>query len=121
MGTRVPFFDYLGIARRPVIVASEPDEIRERIEKQLAQISESYEQAAAAGRSRSGTSPKPVDGRPTAKAGAGTETWAPEPSAILISWPDIDRQLASASVLEELGLDDGGDRRPTPWRLAPSP
>ena len=91
---RVPFFDYLGIARRPVIVASEPDEIRERIEKQLTQISESYEQAAAAGRSRSGTSPKPLDGRPTAKAGAGTETWAPEPSAILISWPDIDRQLA---------------------------
>ena len=44
-GPRVPFFDYLGIARRPIIVASEPDEIRERIEKQLAQISESYEQA----------------------------------------------------------------------------
>ena len=113
---RVPFFDYLGIVRRPVIVASEPDEIRERIEKQLAQISESYEQATA-GRSRGGTSPKPLDGRPTAKAGAGTETWAPEPSAILISWPDIDRQLASASVLEELGLDDGGAAAD---RLAPS-
>ena len=44
---RVPFFDYLGIARRPIVVTSEPDEIRERIEKQLAQISESYEQATA--------------------------------------------------------------------------
>ena len=75
-GPRVPFFDYLGIARRPVIVASEPDEIRERIEKQLAQISESYEQATA-GRSRGGASPKPAGVFP-AKAGAGTETWAPE-------------------------------------------
>ena len=68
-GPRVPFFDYLGIVRRPIVVTSEPDEIRERIEKQLAQISESYEQAAAAGRSRSGTSPKPLDGRPTARGG----------------------------------------------------
>ena len=59
-GPRVPFFDYLGIARRAVVVVSEPDEIRERVEKQLAQISESYEQAAGAGRSRGGTSPKPA-------------------------------------------------------------
>ena len=113
----MPFFDYLGIARRPVIVASEPDEIRERIEKQLAQIAESYEQATA-GRSRGGASPKPAGVFP-AKAGAGTETWAPEPSAILISWPDIDRQLSSASVLEELGFDDGGAAA-DPWLLAPS-
>ncbi len=42
-GPRVPFFDYLGIARRPIVVSSEPDEIRERIEKQLGQIAESYE------------------------------------------------------------------------------
>ena len=92
----------------PSIVVSEPDEIRERIEKQLAQISESYEQATA-GRSRGGASPKPA-GVP-GEGGAGTETWAPKPSDILISWPDIERQLAGASVLEELGLDDAG-RRP---------
>ena len=89
-GPRVAFFDYLGIVRRPMIVASEPDEIRERIEKQLAQISESYEQATT-GRSSGGASPKPA-----------------APETILISWPDIDRQLASASILEELGLDDPG-------------
>ena len=40
----VPFFDYLGIARRAIVVASEPEEIRARVEKQLAQISASYEQ-----------------------------------------------------------------------------
>ncbi|MCU0856556.1 MAG: hypothetical protein MUF63_17235, partial [Rhodobacteraceae bacterium] len=68
-GPRVPVFDYLGIARRPVIVASEPDEIRERIEKQLTQISESYEQATT-GRSRGGASPKPPDSASAAKAGS---------------------------------------------------
>ena len=76
-GARVPFFEYLGIVRRPIVVASEPDEIRERIEKQLAQIFESYEQAAAAGRSRSGTSPKPAGVYP-AEAGALAGIPAPE-------------------------------------------
>jgi transcription-repair coupling factor (superfamily II helicase) len=97
---RVPFFDYLGIVRRPIVVTSEPDEIRERIDKQLAQISESYEQAAA-GRSHGGASPKPAGVYPA-------EAGVPSPESILISWPDIERQLSSASVLEELGLDDAG-------------
>jgi len=99
-GPRVPLFDYLGIARRPVFVASEPDEIRDRIEQQLAQISESYEQAAA-GKSRGGASPKPTGVYPA-------EAGIPAPESILISWPDIERQLAPAAVLEELGLDDAG-------------
>jgi transcription-repair coupling factor (superfamily II helicase) len=88
---RVPVFEYLGIARRPVIVASEPDEIRERIEKQLAQISESYEQAAAVPASRG--------------AVVGGARGLQPPGDILVSWPDIERHLSSAFVLEELGLD----------------
>ena len=115
-GPRVPCFDYLGIARRPVVVASEPDEIRERIEKQLAQVSESYEQAAA-GRSRGGASLEPAGAYP-AKAGV------PAPESMLISWPDIQRQLGNAAVLEELGLDDetGSTERPgSPEHPAPIP
>ena len=119
-GQLVPFFDYLGIARRAVVVASEPDEIRERIEKQLAQISESYEQASAAEGSRRGAgAPKPFDEPPMAKAAR------PAPAELLIGWPDIERQFATASVLEELGLDDVGGTaeqldNPPSTELAPS-
>jgi transcription-repair coupling factor (superfamily II helicase) len=79
-GPLVPVFEYLGAARRPILVASEPDEIRERIEKQLAQAAESYEYAK-----RTAT-PRP-------------------PGEILIGWPDIAPRLAGATILEELGLD----------------
>jgi len=59
-GPRVPFFDYLGTLRRPILVCSEPDEIQARIEKQLAQISESYEQVRSGGdlRSRGAEAPR---------------------------------------------------------------
>ena len=118
-GPRVPFFDYLGVTRRPVVVASEPDEIRDRIEKQLAQISESYEQAAG-GRPRGGATPKPVDGRPAAEAEASpkpagldpAKAGVPSPETILISWRDVERQFSAAAVLEELGLDDPGSSDP---------
>jgi transcription-repair coupling factor (superfamily II helicase) len=94
-GPLVAFFDYLGIARRPVLVASEPDEIRERIEKQLTQISESYEQTQTRG------------------------DRVPPPPEILISLPDVVRHLDSAFVLEELGLDSGTDLAPIAQPLAP--
>ena len=112
VGPLVPMFDYLGIARRPVVVASEPDEIRERVEKQLAQIAESYDQIAGALRnltdglslrSRGASAP-----RDRALAPRETSPSVPDPAEILIGWPEIERQLASAFVLEELGLDDPG-------------
>jgi transcription-repair coupling factor (superfamily II helicase) len=136
-GPLVPFFDYLGIARQPIVVVSEPDEIRERIEKQLAQVAVSYEQAAA-GRSRSGALPEPVGAYP-AKAEASpkpvgldpAKAGIPSPEAILIGWADIERQFAAAVALEELGLDDvtaeAGQREapespiPNPEPRAPSP
>ena len=40
-------FDYAGFARRPVFVASEYDELRDRAETWLLQVSESYEQRGA--------------------------------------------------------------------------
>ena len=100
-GARVPFFDYLGIGRRAVVVVSEPEEVRERIEKQLAQFAESYEQTQTRG------------------------DRVPPPAEILISLPDIDRQLGAAVALEELGLDDVGDAagqldNPPSTELAPS-
>ncbi len=108
VGARVPFFEYLGIRRRAVMVVSEPDEVRERIEKQLAQIAESHEQATTA-RSSGGASPKPARSYP---AKAGPETPVPAPADILLGWPDIDRQLIGAAVLEELGLDIPGSEDP---------
>ena len=63
-GPRVPVFEYLGIARRPILVSSEPDEIRERIGKQLTQVSESYDYAKRT------AALKPVSGGPLAEAGA---------------------------------------------------
>ena len=87
-GARVPFFDYLGIGRRAVVVVSEPDEVRERIEKQLAQIAESYEQTQTRG------------------------DRVPPPAEILISLHDIEHQLGAAVALEELGLDDPGSEDP---------
>ncbi len=83
-GPLVSFFDYLGIARRTILVCSEPDEIQARIDKQLAQISESYEQ---------------IRGRGDAAVVA--------PEEILLGWPEIEQHLALAAVLEELGLDSG--------------
>jgi len=87
-GPLVSFFDYLGTHRRTILVCSEPDEIQARIEKQLAQISESYEQ---------------VRNAPSAAVVA--------PEEILLGWPEIERQLASATTLEELGVDDPGSDR----------
>ena len=122
-GARVPYFDYLGIGRRAVVVVSEPEEVRERIEKQLAQISESYEQATTA-RSSGGASPKPANIYP-AEAGAKADVHVPAPESILVSWPDVERQLDAAFALEELGLDDVGDAAerldiPESDQLAPS-
>ncbi|MCX6545128.1 MAG: transcription-repair coupling factor [Acidobacteria bacterium] len=73
----VPFFDYLsGATRRPVFLVSERDEIRDRIERWLAQVTESYSQTRN----------------------------APTPEQLLISWPDVDAHLANATNLAELGL-----------------
>jgi transcription-repair coupling factor (superfamily II helicase) len=99
-GPRVPFFDYLGIGRRPIIVSSEPDEVRERIEKQLGQIAESCEYAQ-----RTAAAPLPA------------------PGDILISLPDIAAYLDSGTALEELGLDSGAvvAEPPSPEPRGPSP
>jgi len=130
-GPRVPFFDYLGITRRAILVCSEPDEIQARIEKQLAQISESYEQARGGGdvRSRGARRPQasasgwpqsvsPRDGIAASAFGdRGAEAprlrqdtadiqGVPAPDEILVGWPEIDKHLAAATTLEELGLDD---------------
>ena len=120
-GARVPFFDYLGIGRRAVVVVSEPDEVRERIEKQLAQISETYAlvRDAAAGSNRR------VFGRVGEGPPASSVQEIPPPESILVSWPDIERQLSTAVALEELGLDDVGDAagqldNPPSAELAPS-
>jgi transcription-repair coupling factor (superfamily II helicase) len=77
--TLVPFFDYLGAAKRPVFLVSEPDEIRDRIERWLAQVSESYSLARD----------------------------APAPEQLLISLPEVDSHLAGAIHLAELGLGAG--------------
>ena len=107
-GERVPFFDYLGRARRPVVVASEPDEIRERIEKQLTQIAETYAQVSSVAVAPS----RRVFGRVGEGPLAPSAPDLPAPETILISWPDIERQLSSAFALEELGLDDPGSKDP---------
>ena len=101
-GPRVPCFDYLDIARRPVIVASEPDEIRERIEKQLAQISETYAQV----RTVAAAPNRRVFGHVGDGSLAPSTPELPAPETILVSWPDVEQQLAGAAVLEELGLDE---------------
>jgi len=101
-GPRVPFFDYLGTVRRPILVCSEPDEIQTRIETQLAQIAESYEQVRSGGdlRSRGAEASR-------LRQGAADIQGIPAPGDILVGWPEIERQLASATTLEELGLDSG--------------
>ena len=48
------FFDYLSLSRRSVILVSEPDDVKDRIEKWLMQVGESYADAAGAGRARAG-------------------------------------------------------------------
>ena len=123
-GPRVPFFDYLGTVRRPILVCSEPDEIQARIEKQLAQISESYEQARGGGDLRSRGARRPeasASGWPQAVS-TGDDRGAeaprrrqdtadiqsvPAPDEILLGWAEIERQLASATTLEELGVAEG--------------
>jgi transcription-repair coupling factor (superfamily II helicase) len=128
-GPRVPFFDYLGIARRPIVVASEPDEIRERIEKQLAQIAETYAQVRTVAAAPS----RRVFGHVGEGPPAPPAPEVPAPADILLGWTDIERQLAGAAVLEELGLDDvtgaaeqldgpeSGELAPSAQLLAPSP
>jgi transcription-repair coupling factor (superfamily II helicase) len=107
-GLRVPFFDYPGAARRPVLVACEPDEIRERVEKQLQQIAESYAQV----RSAAAATGRRVFGHVGEGSLAPSAPDLPAPETILVGWPAVDRHLASACVLEELGLDIPGSEAP---------
>ena len=81
-------FDYVGIARRPVFMVCELDEVRERAEKWLLQVSESYDQRTAGA------------------AGAAGLAALPAPADILLPWAEIERQLAGATRLDELGVED---------------
>ena len=124
---RVPFFDYLGIARRAVVVVSEPDEIRERVEKQLAQIAESYEQDAAAVES--------VARSPRRRRIAGDPAAAAVPARRLSSSPGPTSSASSPRrsrwrnwgwTMPGLRTRDTDDRRapapsPSPRSPAPSP
>lgn len=67
----------LNPVKRPVFLVSERDEIRDRIERWLAQVSESYSQTNN----------------------------APAPEQLLISLSEVDSHLASATHLAELGLE----------------
>jgi len=119
-GSRVPLFQYLTGARRPVVVSIEPDDIRERVEKQLAQYADSHAAARAAAENARAVALYPrgsgAPGPPLRMDGA-----IPEPSDILVGWPLIERALAAASVLEELGLDsETAPPVPCPLPLAPA-
>ena len=106
-GQRVPFFDYLDIARRAVVVASEPDEIRERVGKQLAQD---------LGELRTGCRCGPLAQRHLAEAGRWLSGGGGDTGARPLFHP---HQLARHRApdrwrlrLEELGFGDPGPEDP---------
>jgi len=106
---RVPVFDYLAGPRRPVLFALEPEEIRARIEQHLAQIAASYAAAReAARRAPAGFA------RAQAPEEAAGRSGLPAPESILVGWPDVERHLAGADVLEELGLEAPASDAPGP-------
>ncbi|MGH8638783.1 MAG: transcription-repair coupling factor, partial [Burkholderiales bacterium] len=82
-------FDYLRLGQRPVILVSEPDEVRAHGEKLTRQIHASYEEAIV-------------------KAGR-----AEPPASLVIEWDEVDGALADAVHLETLeisGEEDSGSR-----------
>jgi transcription-repair coupling factor (superfamily II helicase) len=91
---RSSLFSYLSLSRRPVVLVSEPDEVQERVEAWLAQVGESYSDSLARASGESGS------GRSRAVAAS-----IPAPDTILLSWPEIQRALASATALEELDVE----------------
>ena len=108
-------FDYLGHARRPVFLVCEFDEVRERAEKWLLQISESYEQRTANASSPARvSSPMPstqsssLPSLTRTPIPAAIATAIPAPGEILLAWSEVEAHLAGAARLDELGIEDHG-------------
>jgi transcription-repair coupling factor (superfamily II helicase) len=76
------FFDYLGVAARPTILVSEPDEVRAQGLKVAEQIHASYGEALEKG------------------------TKVPQPGDLILAWDDVAAWLAGATALETLAVAD---------------
>jgi transcription-repair coupling factor (superfamily II helicase) len=77
------FFDYLWAGGRPVVLVSEPDEVRAQAEKIVERINASHEEALAKG------------------------TRVPPPSELILGWADVSEWLEAATTLESLAIGDG--------------
>ncbi|MGE3276029.1 MAG: transcription-repair coupling factor [Vicinamibacterales bacterium] len=96
-------FDYLRASRRPRLIVSEPEEVRAQVDRWWEQVSASYEERVAGGRSESAAVPQ-----------------AP-PDALLLSWEALEGQLAPAATLEALAVADENSGRPAPRHVATQP
>jgi transcription-repair coupling factor (superfamily II helicase) len=95
--THSSVFSYFSLSRRPVILVSEPDAVRERVATWLAQVAESHADAIA----------RPEGARGTRLAsGSSPGSVLPAPAAILIDWPEIERHLRGAVTLNGLFVEE---------------
>jgi transcription-repair coupling factor (superfamily II helicase) len=82
-GRTASVFDYLGIAARPLVFVSEPEDAKEQGRKLAAQIHASYEEATSKG------------------------TSVPPPSSLIVDWPGIEQWLDAATPIETLAVGEG--------------
>ncbi|MBW8713633.1 MAG: transcription-repair coupling factor [Acidobacteria bacterium] len=75
-------FDHLWTAGRPVILISEPDEVRSHAEKTTEQIQRSFDEATARGNR------------------------VPAPSDLVLGWDDVAPWLSGATALETLSVEE---------------
>ena len=75
-------FDHLWTAGRPVIIISEPDEVRSHAEKTTEQIQRSFDEATARGNR------------------------VPAPSELVLGWDDVAPWLSGATALETLSVEE---------------
>jgi len=75
-------FDHLWTAGRPVIIISEPDEVRSHAEKTTEQIQRSFDEATARGNR------------------------VPAPSELVLGWGDVAPWLSGATALETLSVEE---------------
>ncbi len=90
------FFSYLSLGRRPVVIVSEPDDVRERVQAWLAQVSESYAERMGQGANARGSA-----------AGNANAASFPAPESILTPWSEIEQGLAGSTAVEELDVGAG--------------
>ena len=87
-------FDYFSLARQPLYVVAEPDEVRAAAEKLLEQVAASYEEVVAGRRA-------PV-GRVT----------PPAPGALFLDWETVAPVVHAATRFEQLSLAEEGSTDP---------